>query len=79
MKAIRDRKVVLSLALSLVCRGCILLYIEFSQFNILSMIMLWICGLLIWFFGIYSFIEREVRGVCERLESLRQLEKKRSI
>ena len=40
------------------------------------MIMLWTSGLLIWFFGLYSFIEREVKGAYERLESLRELEKK---
>ena len=38
--------------------------------------MLWTSGLLIWFFGLYSYIKREVKGVYERLESLRELEKK---
>ena len=46
------------------------------QFNIPIMIMLWTSGLLICFFGLYSFIEREVKGAYERRESLRELEKK---
>ena len=70
---------ILSLVLSLVSLGCTLTYIESSPFNIPSRIMIWTSGLLIWFFGLYSFIEKEIKGAYKRLLLLKSLENEEDI
>ena len=41
--------------------------------------MIWTSGLLIWFFGLYSFIEKEIEGAYKRLLLLKSLENEEDI
>jgi hypothetical protein len=48
----------------------------FSSHDILQIIFAWISGLVVWFFGLYSFTEHEVLGAVRRLKELKKMAKR---
>jgi hypothetical protein len=45
----------------------------FSSYDILQIIFAWISGLVVWFFGLYSFTEHEVSGAVRRFKELKKM------
>jgi len=58
------------------CLLHVLRIVFLPKLRVFDMVMLWLGGLLIWFFGFYSFISKEVEEAVERLKSLEELRKR---